>query len=454
MESTRRRGRAGFLAEALRAQLWPLPAAAVVVAITAGVLLPRVDRGLADDMPAWSDSFLFGGGPEAARNVLDVIASSLITVTSLTFSLTVVTLQLASSQFSPRLLRTFSRDRVVHATLALFLGTFVYALTVLRTVRSGDQGRQFVPQVSVTLGLVLGIVSVIALVLFLAHLARQIRPEEMVTRVQREAEATAEAALGRRDPAEGPPRLPVRPACEQPLEAGESGFVVSVDEDGLLEAAVRHGAVVVLDRAPGGSVVAGTPLGTWWPHGDPAYAPDATDGEALAERVRAAVVTASERTAAQDVGYGLRQLADVAAKGLSPGINDPTTAVHALGRSSALLCTLTGYALGPRVLHDDAGEVRVIVRHPDLPELLELALGQSRRYGASDPFVMARQVDLLAEVAWCVRQDAHREAVRDQLQRIRKMVADQDFDHVERDRLESLARRVEEALAGRWPPEG
>lgn len=124
-----------------RTQLWPLPVLGVVGSAVAGVLLPRVDSRWGREMPAWLNSLLFAGDAGAARTLLDAISTSLITVTSLTFSLTVVTLQLASSQFSPRLLRTFTSDTFVQATLAVFLSAFTYALTVLRAVRGGDTAR-------------------------------------------------------------------------------------------------------------------------------------------------------------------------------------------------------------------------------------------------------------------------------------------------------------------------
>ncbi len=174
--------------DALRSQVWPLPVIGVVLAVALGIMLPALDSRIAGDLPPTVRDYLFGGGAEAARSVLNAIASSQITVTSLTFSLTVVTLQLASSQFSPRLLRTFSRDRFVHVTLAMFLATFTFALTVLRTVRTAtDERDAFVPQVSVTFAFVLVVASVIALVLFLAHLAREIRVETMLRQVHADA---------------------------------------------------------------------------------------------------------------------------------------------------------------------------------------------------------------------------------------------------------------------------
>ncbi|MBJ6612920.1 DUF2254 domain-containing protein, partial [Streptomyces sp. I3(2020)] len=182
--------------DTLRVQLWPLPTLGVTLAVVAGVGLPRLDGRIRHDMPPWLADYLFGGSADAARSVLGAIAGSLVTVTALTFSLTVVTLQLASSQFSPRLLRTFSADRYVQTTLALFLATFTYALTVLRTVRTGEDGRTgFVPQVSVSVAFLLTLASVFALVLFLSHLAREIRIETMMSSVHSAADRTLHRLL-------------------------------------------------------------------------------------------------------------------------------------------------------------------------------------------------------------------------------------------------------------------
>ncbi|WP_368680820.1 DUF2254 domain-containing protein (plasmid) [Rhodococcus opacus] len=440
-------------AGALRTRLWPVPTLAVVVAIAAGVGVPQLDVAIDDSLPPAVTDFLFGGGPDAARELLGSIAASLITVTSLTFSLTVVTLQLASSQFSPRLLRTFARDRFVQRTLALFLATFVYGLTVLRTVRTGTDGEaDFVPMVSVTLAYVLAVLSVLGLVLFLAHLVREIRVETMVDNVYTEAVATARRVCGPADPDRpadpNPPRPPPQSA---PIPGTGSGFVTSVDEDALTEAAEAAGAIVLVDRTPGSSVVAGTPVAFAWP-ADTATDLDAERLATLRRAVAGAITLGPERTETQDVGYGVRQLTDVAVKALSPGINDPTTAIHTLGRSAALLCELAGRKLGPKTLRDKDGQARVVLRRPDLTELLDAAVGQPRRYGAADPAVLARLFRLLRDLAWCTRLPTHADAVADQLRRLRVTVSGQDFDAVDRAHLEQLSQAVEAALAGVWPP--
>lgn len=440
------------LADAFRTQLWPLPATAVVVALAAGVALPRLDAHLDDGLPDAVSGYLFGGGADAARSVLVAVTGSLITVTALTFSLTVVTLQLASSEFSPRLLRTFMSDRVVQGTLALFLATFVYALTVLRTVRTNIGGQPgFVPQLSVTVAYTLAVISVLALVGFLSHLVREIRVETMLLNVNREASQTIETTLPPRDPLSPQSRPPQVPAGAAVLLADRSGFLTSIDQEALLDAATNADASISIDREPGSSLVAGTPVGRLWSR--EAANPLRADRLAQLQNAAAkALHTGFERTAAQDIGYGLRQLTDVAVKALSPGINDPTTAVHALGHISALLCELAAHDPGQRVLTDEQGTARVVLTGPDLGDLLDLAIAQPRRYGAADPAVLARLFTLLRELAWSTHQPAHHQAVADQLGRLRTTVTGQRFDDAERAGLAELATSVQNALDHRWFP--
>jgi uncharacterized membrane protein len=437
--------------EATATQLWPVPALGIALAVVLAVVLTRVDARVDAHLPKALTDYLFTGGADSARAVLGAIASSLITVTSLTFSLTVVTLQLASSQFSPRLLRTFSRDRFVHVTLALFLATFVYALTVLRAVRAaGSRRTLFVPQIAVTVAYLLTLASVVALVLFLAHLARQIRVETMLRNVHTEADATADVMLVERAGSDAEPTIPEPPATAWLVMAGASGFLTSVNEDQLLGGAVDADAVLQVEVMPGGLVVADTPMAfAWAPNG---RLLSETHFSALSGCVRGALRVGFERTSAQDIAFVLRQLTDVAIKALSPGVNDPTTAIHALGHSSSLLCGLTRYRLGPHVLADEEGVVRVVLCRPDLAELLELTVGQPRRYGAADPEVLTALFELLRSVGWRVSLPEHQAAVEIQLRRLQSTAGQQDFDDAERRRLGSLGEEVQAALRGGWRP--
>ncbi len=407
--------------DTVRAQLWPTPVFAVVLAVAAGLLLPGLDLRIDDSLPEW--------------------------LSSLTFSLTVVTLQLASSQFSPRLLRTFASDAFVQSTLGLFLATFTYSLTVLRSVRSSAEGTSaFVPRISVTISFLLAIASVVSLVLFLAHLARQLRVETMLRDVHQNTTATLRAVLRPLDDRPGfTPSIPERPGNALTITAPVSGFVLRIDKDDLLAAAQTADALVVIQAQPGNSVIEGNPIG--WIRPSDGLMDDSTV-DVLRGRIARAIHVGYERTAAQDVAYGLRQLTDVANKALSPGINDPTTAVHALGHISAILCDLADRDLGPVILTDDDGQVRVVLHRPDLAALVDVAITQPRRYGAADPFVMARLMALLRELAWRARPD-QQHVVLGQLARIRTTVGAQDFDQTEIAQLRVAGEQVEDTLRRR-----
>jgi uncharacterized membrane protein len=431
--------------DAVRTQLWPLPTLGVVLAVALGILVPLLDVTADAHLPAVLDAVVFNGDPGAARTVLSAVASSLITVTSLTFSLTVVTLQLASSQFSPRLLRTFTQDLFVQVTLAIFLATFTFSLTVLRSVRSiAEGGTAFVPRLAVTVAFLLALASVVALVLFLAHLTRQIRVETMLLQVHDDAVGTMDTNLIRRDNPDASRTLPEQPATAHVLLASGSGFLTSIDQDDLVKAATRSGTVVSLERDPGSFVVQGTALGHAWPSDDRPSDPESMDR--LRDRVAAAVHLGPERTAAQDVAYGLRQITDIVIKALSPGINDPTTAIHGLGQTSALLAELTDYHLGPLVLNEADDQPRVVLHRPGFAQLLELAIAQPRSYGKSDPQVLGRLYQLLADLTWHVHDDQHG-PVLDQLRRLDDSVAEQDFDEADNQHLDELSQSVRQGLS-------
>ncbi len=432
--------RAAQLTDTLRTQLWPLPAVAVVLAVALGIALPTLDAAVDYRLPQGLAALLFGGGPEAARAVLQAIAGSLITVTSLTFSLTVVTLQLASSQFSPRLLRTFTSDRFVHTTLALFMATFAFALTVLRSVRTeSSQSPSFVPEISITVAYTLAIASIMGLVLFLAHLTREIRVETMMRRVNAETRATMDRVF----PALRPPQPPTpsKGTGSIGIPRSHSGFLTALNKKALVRAALEADAVIQVDSEPGSSLVEGVPFATAWPL-PPRIALSPETADQLREQVNAAVDTGFERTNVQDIGFGFRQLSDVAARALSPGINDPTTAVLVIGHLSDLLCRLADRSPGPQVLTDDNDEIRIILAQPRLGDLLDLAMGQLRLYGAGDPAVAERLLFLLKELSWRDKREDYRGQVLVQVARMREAIADCAYSRTERRRLLELADAV------------
>lgn len=449
---TAKQRRAAFQ-DAWRSRLWPAPALGVVLAIAAGLAIPQLDGALDQHMPPRLADYIFGGGADAAREVLGAVATSLITVTSLTFSLTLVTLQLASSQYTPRLLRTFAADRFVQRTLALFLATFVYAVTVLRTVRSGSEGgAEFVPQIAVTIAYLLAMSSVLALVLFLGHLVRQIRIETMFEQVCADIKSTTHRLLDRIDEQREQDFTPTPPEGASLVCAPASGFIVELDAQALLAAAVDADAIIWVDRPVGSELVEGIPVAMVWAADSGARSLDDEQLASVRKRVADAIKTGIERTATQDIGYGLRQVTDVVVRALSPGINDPTTAVHGLNSCSAILCDLAGYRLGRCTLRDAENVPRVVLDRPDLPDLLDLVLVQPQIYGSNDPAVLGRLLSMLRELAWVTVLASQRQAIAERLRRLERVVSEQHLDHIDRRRLEQLVSQVGDALHHRWMP--
>lgn len=428
-----------------------MPVVAVTAAVLLGLVVPVIDGAVDEHLPGWFAATLFAGGGDAARAVLGAIAGSLVSATTLTFSLTVVALQLASSQASPRVLRMFTRDRVVHRTLAVFLGTFVFALTVLRSVQDSTADHPgAIPRIAVTLAFLLTLASVVTLVFFLAHLARQLRIDTVLRDVHDETSGTIALLADEDEVGDGlEPKVIDRAPRATVVLAPSSGFLTRSDRDGLVEIATEHDLVIEESRPIGDNIVEGTPLAFWWP-ADPRRVLDAESVVAIGGQITAVFGLAYERTPTQDLGYGLRQLADITVRALSPGVNDPTTAVHALGHISAVLGDIARLPAQAGVLRDEQGRARVAVCPHDFAELVEVGIGQARRYGADDPDVVARLYALLREVGYTARREPDRQVITAQRERLDATVAATSYDETERARFAAHSAAVDAALNGRW----
>lgn len=365
----------------LREAYWVVPAALTGGSGAAAVLLITLDRRLQREGVA----FAFTGGPDSARSILDAIASSMLTLTALVFSITVIVLQLASTQFSPRVLRTFLKDRQNQVTLGVFTGTFIYALVALRSVRGSDGLVDlFVPGVTITVAFVLVVVSVGLFVAYIQHITQSIRVATIIDRIT----AETDEEIDRLPDGRGDVTALRPPPSDAPtaVTAPSRGTILAMDERALTERAAAAGtwievAVRVGDFTPEGAVLALV-------HGD-APAP---------ELVASAFVQGVERSIDGDVTFGLRQLVDIASRALSPGINDPSTAVQCLDQLHHLLRRL---AVRPPLLgqaRDEQGVLRVVYPVPTWEELVGLALDEIRNVGAGNLQIQHRVEVLLRDL--------------------------------------------------------
>jgi uncharacterized membrane protein len=324
--------------------------------------------------------------------------------------------------------------------------TFVYALTVLRTVRteSATEGETaFVPRLSITASYLLTLGSVLAVVLFLGHLARALRVETMLRDVHEEAGTTLARELpdDLEDPA--PARMPAGPGV--PLLSSSSGFVVDLDEDRLVSTAARSDVVILLAARIGDSVVTGTPLAHAWAR-DGLRAPDTA---ALQEALGTSVRLRFERSTARDIAYSLRKIVDITVRALSPGINDPTTAVHALSHASALLGDLVSRPLAPDCRVDADGIVRLVVPQWTPVALVDLVLEEPLHYASGQPAVLRRIAVLLREVAWRAPRGVIDDALRARLRHAVDLAA--ESTQITASERRSWEEALDSALTGGWP---
>jgi uncharacterized membrane protein len=414
----------------LAGALWVLPTISVLVFLAAGALLSRLS--ISNDSPL--AALAFQGTADDARNVLIVVSTTMITVTGLVFALTIVALQIASGQYSPRLLRNFMRDRGTQVVLSVFVGAFAYSTAGLYTVGIQHAGEQaFVPRLAVSGSLGLALVSVGVLIYFIHHLAHSIQIDAIMSQIQRETSEVIDDvyphAATNLEPEE---RCPDPPAQAVVLSAVSSGYIQAIQPVPLVETATRHDLVVRLARRVGDHVVAGTPIAWAWPRfpDQPLLTP-----ALLAEAVADAVQVGFERTMVQDVLFGLRRLVDIANRALSPAVNDPYTAIQAVHHLSVLLCVLVRRRLGDWLCRDRQGTLRVAVPFPDFDEYLRRSTAQIRRFGAAEPPLTRSLIELLRDVGtstasqerraacthhlWLVLEDAKRETAQpDDLQAV------------------------------------
>ncbi|MGE0139136.1 MAG: DUF2254 domain-containing protein [Ilumatobacteraceae bacterium] len=314
--------------ERLRTGFWFIPIVCMALAIAAAIGLITLDRYLQGE-PGW----VYAGGPQNASDTLTTISSSMMTFVGLVFSITVLVLQLTSSQFSPRALRNFLADRVSQFALGIFVATFVYSFAALAAVRvASGEDPAFVPSIAVTVAFVLVAASLVMFIKYIHHISQSIRVVSIIERIAEETRRTIDEEY---PPDAGdvlePPDIHLPDPPQRTVPAPRAGVVADIDLDAMGRIAGRHECIVRVVQPVGNYVCEGEPLVQVW-GSDSLDEGDDVDVD-WAELVR----LEPERSMRTDPAFGLRQLVDIAERALSPGTNDPTTAVQCIDRIHDLL---------------------------------------------------------------------------------------------------------------------
>lgn len=369
--------------EFLGDQFWLYPSVIVLGCIALAQAAVRLETAHVQGyhVSSGGNNWSYSGGAEGARALLSAVASSTIGVAGTTFSITIAALTLASAQMGPRLLRNFTRDVRNQVVLGIFLGTFAYALMVLRTVRT-VQETSFVPHLAITGAVALALLSLATLVWFVHHIATGINVETVIDAVHRDLlEVITTHTLDVAD---------VEPPLEGPtgnsVASAKGGYLQALDTEGLADWAAQHAVIVKLRVRPSTYVPSGFPV---------AYLSVGIEG---ADSAIATALTFGRRAAAlQDLEYSVRQLVEIAVRAMSPGINDPMTAASVVDHFGDALCRVA-------LRHLPTGTVvrrgRVVLIYPvtDYAGLCDVMFHLIRQNAGGSVHVLARLIDVLARV--------------------------------------------------------
>lgn len=420
--------------DALADSFWFLPAVMAVVAGVAALGSVALDHRLGD---SWvrDIGWVWSGGADGARSVLSTVAGSVMTIVSIVFSLTLSTLAQTSSHYGPRVLRNFTSDRGNQFVLGTFIATFVYCLLVLRTVRSVEESR-FVPFLSVNVGVGLALASLAVLIYFIHHVSQSIQAENLIAEVGRDFEQAMPRLFPKRvGQPEGEPAPPEEAWQEaRVVESAGTGYLQGVDDERLLDLATRHDLQLKLQRRPGDFVSQDSPLLLALP------APRLS--ARIENDLAACFVWGKHRTPQQDALYSVQQLVEIACHALSPGINEPFTAMTCIDWLGASLRQVAQREMPSPLRHDASGRLRIIARAVSFDEMARAVFNPIRLYGSSDPDVLAHLLEAIEQIAPHVR----REEDRASLARQARLIA-LDAAQVENsDDRERVAQAVQSAL--------
>jgi uncharacterized membrane protein len=403
----------------LKASFWFVPALMTVAAILLSFVTTAIDREFhyrEDIQQLW----IYSGGSDGARTVLSVIAASMISVAGVVFSITIVVLSLASSQFGPRLIKNFMNVRANQMVLGTFVATFAYGVLVLRTVNATVDA-SFVPGISVTIAIVMSLFGLGVLIYFIHSVSESIQAQNIIARVRCDLNNAVdrifpeklgqgeELSLG---PIQRDYNIPT--TCDSEvcqIKAERSGYLQAVDNDALMRIAVEENLLIHLGYRPGNFITRGSVLVTVWPG-------EKVD-EKLSRKINAIFIVGPERTLEQDVEFAISQLVEIAVRALSPGINDPITAITCIDWLGGSLCQLASRKMPSSHRFDRQNRLRVICKPFTFEGMVDAAFNMIRQNSQT---VTAVSIHLLETIATIASQ-THKKEERGALLRHAAMVA-------------------------------
>ncbi|WP_232252779.1 MULTISPECIES: DUF2254 domain-containing protein [Rhodococcus erythropolis group] len=393
----------------IRESFWFIPAVLGVLAILLAQGLISLDHTIEERQLHTFGYFFYEVGVSGSRSILGAIGGSMLAVAATSFSITISVLATASSTYGPRLVRNFMSDRGNQVVLGVFSATFLYSLTVLRSIRSQSSDNvAFVPDIAVNVAVILAVICVAVLVYFIHHIADSIQVSTLSARVRSELVSCVDEMYP-----ELPPDNAVVVDRSDPALSGDvvisadtSGFIVTIDEPSILRHTVHHSCTVEITTAGGRHVLVGDELAR------------VRSGEASAElitAVRKCFSLSDARNPHQDIDFAVQQLTEMAVRALSPSTNDPYTAKNALAELAVGLVPLVQRNVIPEGRVDEQGSLRLLVYRTAPTAIVDTVFDAMRTYAVPNPIAVTATIDLARRIGTAARYQRTRDALIRQL---------------------------------------
>lgn len=397
-----------FFWSELKSTFWFVPVIIIVGAILFAILILSIDGNLALQNEGIR-RFFFIGSSASARSVLSTISGAMIGVAGTVFSVTLVALTLASSQFGPRLIRNFMYVRLNQVVLGTYISTYIYCLIVLNTIKDTEDYK-FIPSLSILFAILFAVMNIVLLIIFIHRIAISIQADHVISEIS--------VSIGKEvkklfpETQDDDPEEVILPDVEKEIAsykneisipATQYGYVQYIDIDTLLKLATESKGLIKLNYRPGSYIVKGIDLGTLYYH-------DIEDD--VLEKIQRQFILGSSRTSRQDIELSIHQMVEIAIRALSPGVNDPYTAISCIDNLTATLCYLSTKKFPPSYRFDDEENLRVITNAYNFELVTDVAFNQIRLYSFGNTAVVIKLMDALVLIHKMVKTPKYKDAAK------------------------------------------
>lgn len=397
-----------FFVDKLKATFWFIPALIILISILLSIGLVTIDESLSLSQDGIG-RFLFVNSADSARSILTTISGAMIGVAGTVFSITLVALTLASSQFGPRLIRNFMYVRLNQVVLGTYVSTYIYCLFVLSAIKQGD-AYSFIPSLSILVAIFVALINIILLIVFIHQIATSIQADQVISDISNLLHQQVKTIY--------PDKLGEELDLTENIDINseiasyphvryvigqKSGYLQYVDNDSLIDIVDSSDGLLILQFKPGEYIVEGVEIARFYTK----KIMETTVLKAIANQF----IIGDMKSAKQDIEYSIHQMVEIAVRALSPGVNDPFTAIACIDNLSATMCYLSQAKFPSPNRVNEEGKLRIVAFSTHFEGALNASFNQIRQFSAGSPAVIIRLMEALITVSQFAKKEVHKKAI-------------------------------------------